>query len=72
MIGKLIELIKQPEVIALIVGVPVLLRAVAEFLALIGKIIPGEDFAETSSNWLKKLAGTIVKWLKFLGVGSAK
>ena len=69
---ELIELLKSPEVWALIIGIPVLLRAVGEFLALIGRIIPGKDFVEKSGIWFKSTAGWLIKVLKFFGAGSAK
>lgn len=72
MIGNILAFLKNPEVIALIVGIPVLFRALAEFLTLIGKIIPGDDFAETSAGWLRKAAAFIIKVCKWLGIGSAK
>lgn len=70
--NKIFELLKDPFVIALLVGIPVFLRALSELLRLIGKIIPGEDFAESSSNKIKKLAGYIVTILGWLGLGNQK
>ena len=68
----IIDLFSDPNVIALIIGVPVLLRALAEFLDLIGKLIPGDDFAEDASSKLKVFAGYIVKVLGWIGIGNKK
>ena len=70
--SSIIELFTDPNVIALIVGIPILLRALAEFLDLVGKLIPGDDFTETASSKLKMFAGYIVKVIGWVGIGNKK
>lgn len=69
---KIFEWLKNPEVIALIIGIPVFLRALGELFKLIGKIIPGEDWAEGLSAKLSNIAKYIGKFITWFGIGNPK
>ncbi len=67
---KIFEWLKNPEVIALVVGIPVLLRALGEFFKLIGRLIPGDDWAEGLSAKLSNISKWIGKFITWFGIGN--
>jgi len=66
------DLLSKPEVIALVVAVPVLLTAIGAFFKKIGEIIPGDDWAEGISAKISNIVLTIGKVFSWLGIGNAK
>jgi len=71
-IRKMWELLSKPEVIAIIIAVPITLRAVGELLKKIGEAIPGEDWAESASSKISNIVKYIGVVLTWLGIGNPK
>ena len=71
-IKKMWEMLSKPEVIAVVVAVPVLLTAVGAFFKKIGEIIPGDDWAEGLSAKISKFVTALGKIFSWLGIGNAK
>ena len=68
---NLINLLKSPEFIALLVGSLAMLRGIGEFFMYLGKVIPGEDWAEGLSAKISKICTWIGKAFAWLGIGNS-
>ena len=70
--SELLELLKSPEFYGLLIALLAVLRGVGEVFAWIGKIIPGEDWAEGMSAKISVICVKIGKMFAWLGIGSKK
>ena len=71
-IRKMWEALSKPEVLAVIIAIPVLLRALGEFFKKLGEAIPGDDWAESVSAKISKAVIWIGKVFAWLGIGNPK
>jgi len=70
--SNVISLVTSPEFIALLVGFLAALRGIGELFMLLGKVIPGEDWAEGVSAKISKIVTFIGRVFAWLGIGNNK
>ena len=70
--NAMIELLKSPEFYGLLIALLAALRGIGEVFAWIGKIIPGDDWAEGVSAKISVICLWIGKVFAWLGIGSKK
>lgn len=71
-ITTIIELLKSPELYAVIIAFMAALTAIGVVLQKIGDWIPGEDWTDGAVGWISKVVGFIGKCLSWLGMGNGK
>lgn len=70
--SEVLELLKSPEFYGLMVALLAALRGIGEVFAWIGKLIPGDDWAESLSAKISIVCVKAGKVFAWLGIGSKK
>jgi len=71
-ITTVIELLKSPELYAVIIAFMAALTAIGTIFQKIGEWIPGEDWTDGVVGWISKIVSIIGKILKWFGMGNGK